>query len=143
MVDRCSNRLPLPWREGVGRRGRSGTDGGGTHPARQPPPSRGAGVHCATPPTDPVPCVPLALAAALAAMPVLALAVMAGSGWAAPVPALVAIVLTLAVALGVAILWTRDVGVLTEAVRGLAADAPAPRSARPALAVLEELDRGG
>jgi two-component system phosphate regulon sensor histidine kinase PhoR len=83
----------------------------------------------------------LALAAALAAMPVLALAVMAGAGWAALIPALVAIMLTLLVALAVASLWMHDIGVLTEAVRGLASDVPAPAAGRPALALLEEPTR--
>ncbi len=80
----------------------------------------------------------LALTAALAAMPVLALAVMAAAGWAAPIPALVAIMLTLLVALGVALLWMHDIGVLTEAVRGLASDVHVSPSDRPALALLEE-----
>lgn len=83
----------------------------------------------------------VALAVALAAMPVLALAVMAGVGWAAPVPALIAILLTLLVAFGVASLWMHDVGVLTEVVRSLASDVPAPPPGHPALALLEEPTR--
>jgi two-component system phosphate regulon sensor histidine kinase PhoR len=83
----------------------------------------------------------LALAAALAAMPVLALAVMAGAGWAAAGPAFVAIGLTLLVALAVAVLWMHDVGVLTEAVRSLASDVPLAARGRPTLALLEEPTR--
>lgn len=83
----------------------------------------------------------VALAVALAAMPVLALAVMAGVGWAAPIPALIAILLTLLVAFGVASLWMHDVGVLTEVVRSLASDVPVPPPGHPALALLEEPTR--
>jgi len=67
---------------------------------------------------------------------------MLGAGWAAPLPAFVAIVLTLIAALIVALLWTRDLDLVTDAVRRVAAEATGAASyARPALASLGELRR--
>jgi two-component system phosphate regulon sensor histidine kinase PhoR len=84
----------------------------------------------------------LALAFGLAAVPVLALAAMLGVGWAAPLPAFIAIVLTVIAALIVALLWTRDLDRVTDAVRRVAAeDSGAVSYARPALASLGELRR--
>ncbi|MGA3398037.1 MAG: ATP-binding protein [Acetobacteraceae bacterium] len=84
----------------------------------------------------------LALAFGLAAMPVMALAVMLGAGWAAPFPAFIAIVLTLIAALIVAALWTRDLDRVTDAVRRVAAEGSGSASyARPALASLGQLAR--
>jgi two-component system phosphate regulon sensor histidine kinase PhoR len=84
----------------------------------------------------------LALAFGLAAVPVAALAVMLGAGQAASLPAFAAIVLTLIAALVVAMIWTRDLDAVTDAVRRVAADgAGAASYARPALASLDELRR--
>jgi two-component system, OmpR family, phosphate regulon sensor histidine kinase PhoR len=84
----------------------------------------------------------LALAFGLAAVPVVALAVMLGAGWAAAMPAFVSIILTLLAALIVALLWTRDLDMVTDAVRRVAAEGGAAASyARPALASLGELAR--
>ena len=84
----------------------------------------------------------LALAFGLAAVPVMALAVMLGVGWAAPFPGFMAIVLTLIAALVVAMLWTRDLDLVTNAVRRVAAEGTGAASyARPALASLGELAR--
>ncbi len=84
----------------------------------------------------------LGLAFGLAAVPVMALAVMLGAGWAAPVPAFVSIVLTLIAALVVAWLWTRDLDTVTDVVRRVAAEGSGGASyARPALASLGELAR--
>ncbi|HEY3845697.1 MAG TPA: ATP-binding protein [Acetobacteraceae bacterium] len=84
----------------------------------------------------------LGLAFGLAAVPVMALAVMLGAGWATPLPAFVAIVLTVGAALLVALLWTRDLDAVTDVVRRVAAEGSgAASSARPALASLSELSR--
>src|SRR5580692_1558424 len=84
----------------------------------------------------------LALAFGLAAVPVMALAVMLGAGRAAPLPAFVAIILTLLAALVVALLWTRDLDAVTDAVRRVAAEGTGAASyARPALASLGDLHR--
>ncbi len=84
----------------------------------------------------------LALAFGLAAVPVMALAIMLGAGWAAAFPAFVAIVLTLLAALVVAMLWTHDLDVVTDAVRRVAAEGTGAASyARPALGSLSELAR--
>jgi two-component system phosphate regulon sensor histidine kinase PhoR len=84
----------------------------------------------------------LALAFGLAAVPVMALAVMWGVGWAAPLPAFVAIILTLTAALAVALLWTHDLDRVTDVVRRVAADSSGAASyARPAPASLGELRR--
>jgi two-component system phosphate regulon sensor histidine kinase PhoR len=84
----------------------------------------------------------LALAFGLAAVPVMALAIMLGAGWAAAFPAFVAIVLTLIAALVVAMLWTHDLDVVTDAVRRVAAEGTGAASyARPALGSLGELAR--
>jgi two-component system phosphate regulon sensor histidine kinase PhoR len=72
----------------------------------------------------------------------MALAVMLGAGWATPLPAFVAIVLTVGAALVVALLWTRDLDAVTDVVRRVAAEGGgAASSARPALASLSELSR--
>jgi two-component system, OmpR family, phosphate regulon sensor histidine kinase PhoR len=84
----------------------------------------------------------LGLAFGLAAVPVMALAVMLGAGWATPLPAFVAIILTLGAALTVALLWTRDLDAVTDVVRRVAAEGGGAASyARPALASLSELSR--
>ncbi|HWE78168.1 MAG TPA: histidine kinase dimerization/phospho-acceptor domain-containing protein, partial [Pseudolabrys sp.] len=84
----------------------------------------------------------LGLAFGLAAVPFMALAVMLGAGWATPLPAFVAIVLTVGAALVVALLWTRDLDAVTDVVRRVAAEGGgAASSARPALASLSELSR--
>jgi two-component system phosphate regulon sensor histidine kinase PhoR len=84
----------------------------------------------------------LALAFGLAAVPVSALAVMLGAGWAAPVPASVAIVLTLVTAVVVALIWTHDLDTLTDAVRRVAVEGSGAASyARPALTSLGQLSR--
>jgi two-component system phosphate regulon sensor histidine kinase PhoR len=84
----------------------------------------------------------LALAFGLAAVPVSALAVMLGAGWAAPVPASVAIVLTLVTAVVVALIWTHDLDAVTDAVRRVAAEGSGAASyARPALTSLGQLSR--
>jgi two-component system phosphate regulon sensor histidine kinase PhoR len=84
----------------------------------------------------------VALAFGLAAVPVMALAIMLGAGWATPLPAFAAIVLTLAAALVVALLWTRDLDAVTDAVRRAAADGTGAASyARPSLGSLGQLAR--
>jgi two-component system phosphate regulon sensor histidine kinase PhoR len=84
----------------------------------------------------------LALAFGLAAVPVMALALMLGAGWATPLPATIAILLTLGMAVVVALVWTRDLDAVSDAVRRVAAEgAGAASAARPALTSLAELAR--
>jgi len=84
----------------------------------------------------------LALAFGLAAVPVMALAAMLGAGWAAPLPAFTAIVLTVVAALVVAVLWTRDLDRVTDALRRVAVEGVGAGSyARPALPSLGQLRR--
>ena len=84
----------------------------------------------------------LALAFGLAAVPVMALAIMLGAGSAAPLPAFVAILLTVLAALVVAVIWTRDLDAVTDVVRRAAAEGTGAAShARPALGSLGELRR--
>lgn len=66
----------------------------------------------------------LATLVSMAAVPVSALAIMAMAGWAAPLPALLAIVVTLVAALGLTLTLRRDADVLSEALRGVGADQP-------------------
>jgi two-component system, OmpR family, phosphate regulon sensor histidine kinase PhoR len=84
----------------------------------------------------------LALAFGLAAVPVSVLAVMLGAGWAAPLPAIIGVFLTVGAAVVVALLWTHDLDALTDVVRRVAAEGTGAASyARPALASFAELRR--
>src|SRR5271167_3930326 len=76
---------------------------------------------------------------AIAGAPVLALLVLAATGSAAPLGAAIAIGLTLLVAVALALLWTRDLDVLSETVRRLDEDQPIAET--PALPGLERVGR--
>ena len=76
---------------------------------------------------------------AIAGVPVLALVVLAVIGAATPIGAAVAIGVILLVATGLALLWGRDLAVLSETVRRLGDDQPA--SETPALPGFERLGR--
>jgi two-component system phosphate regulon sensor histidine kinase PhoR len=83
----------------------------------------------------------LALAAALAVVPLLALAIMAGAQWAAPVPAGIAGLATLTAALAIALTWVRTVDRLIEAMRRIAPDSTSAAAARASVPALGELAR--
>jgi two-component system phosphate regulon sensor histidine kinase PhoR len=76
---------------------------------------------------------------AIAGAPVLALLVLALTGGATPLGAAIAIGLTLLVAIVLALLWTRDLEVLSETVRRLDEDQPIAET--PALPGLERVGR--
>jgi two-component system phosphate regulon sensor histidine kinase PhoR len=76
---------------------------------------------------------------AIAGVPVLALIVMAATGAAAPLGAAIAVGLTLLAAGVLALLWTRDLDVLSETVRRLGDDQPSTET--PALPGLERVGR--
>lgn len=79
---------------------------------------------------------------AIAGVPVVALAGLAAFGFAQPGAVLVAIALTLLAALIVALIWARDLDVLSETVRLVGSDdAAAPPGGRPVLASMERLER--
>jgi two-component system phosphate regulon sensor histidine kinase PhoR len=77
----------------------------------------------------------------IAAAPVIALAVMAGAGLADPGAAFGGIVVVLLVALGLALLWARDLELLAETVRAATAEPPATARQQPALPAIEGLIR--
>src|SRR5271154_4205761 len=66
---------------------------------------------------------------AIAGAPVLALLVLAATGGATPIGATAAIGLTLLVAVALALLWARDLDVLSETVRRLGEDQPISETA--------------
>ena len=76
---------------------------------------------------------------AISGVPVLALVVLAAIGAATPIGAAIAIGLILLVATGLALLWARDLAVLSETVRRLGEDQPATET--PALPGFERLGR--
>jgi two-component system phosphate regulon sensor histidine kinase PhoR len=76
---------------------------------------------------------------AIAGVPVLALLALAATGSATPLGAAIAIGLTLLVASALALLWTRDLEVLSETVRRLDEDQPIAET--PALPGLERVGR--
>jgi two-component system phosphate regulon sensor histidine kinase PhoR len=76
---------------------------------------------------------------AIAGAPVLALLVLAATGGATPLGATAAIGLTLLVAVALALLWARDLDVLSETVRRLGEDQPI--SETPALPGVERVGR--
>ena len=80
----------------------------------------------------------------LAGVPVLALAILAGFGWATPGPALIAMALTGLASFCIALLWSRDLDLLLEAVRRAIAQEVPPRASpiamvSPVLAPMERL----
>ncbi|HUN39262.1 MAG TPA: hypothetical protein VMU81_03125 [Acetobacteraceae bacterium] len=83
----------------------------------------------------------LAHAFGLAAAPVGALLVMVLAHWAAPLPALAAMAVTVAVALAISLVWTHRLDVVTDAVRRVAAEGGGESSARPTLSSLGQLAR--
>ncbi|HUB46787.1 MAG TPA: ATP-binding protein [Acetobacteraceae bacterium] len=83
----------------------------------------------------------LAHAFGLAVAPIGALLVMVLAHWAAPLPALAAMAVTLAVALAISFVWTHRLDVVTDAVRRVAAEGGGESSARPALSSLGQLAR--
>jgi two-component system, OmpR family, phosphate regulon sensor histidine kinase PhoR len=83
----------------------------------------------------------LAHAFGLAVAPISALLVMVLAHWAAPLPALAAMAVTLAVALAISFVWTHRLDVVTDAVRRVAAEGGGESSARPALSSLGQLAR--
>src|ERR1035437_3019537 len=79
---------------------------------------------------------------AIGGMPVVALAGLPAFGFAQPGAVLVAIALTLLAALIVALIWARDLHVLSETVRLVGSDdAAAPPGGRPVQASMERLER--
>src|SRR5271165_687719 len=81
----------------------------------------------------------LLTALALAGVPVVALLVLAATGSATPLGVAVAIGLTLLASVALALLWTRDLAVLSETVRRLDEDQPIAET--PALPGLERVGR--
>jgi two-component system phosphate regulon sensor histidine kinase PhoR len=77
----------------------------------------------------------------IAAAPVIVLLVMALSGLANPGAAVGGMIVVLLVALGVALLWARDMAVLAETVRGAAAEPPVPSADQPVLTGIEPIMR--
>ena len=81
----------------------------------------------------------------IAAAPVIVLAVLAGSGLANTGAAIGGIGVVLLVALGIAVLWARDIEVLAETARGAAADPPVPPTDQPVLPgvarIVREIER--
>ena len=69
----------------------------------------------------------LAAGAAVAGVPVAALVLLAAVGWAPVGPALLAVGATLLAALVLALRWSRDVDLLADSVRRIAADEPVSR----------------
>jgi two-component system phosphate regulon sensor histidine kinase PhoR len=84
----------------------------------------------------------LGAVAAIAAVPVAALLLLASAGWAAVGPALLASAAILLAGIVLALLWSRDVDVLTETLRQVGQDELATRSARrPVLPGMQRLTR--
>ncbi len=80
--------------------------------------------------------------AVLAGVPVLALAVLAATGAAATGPALLAMAVTGLAAVCIALLWSRDLEVLSDTLRqAITEDLPAPAPACPVLPPMERLMR--
>jgi two-component system, OmpR family, phosphate regulon sensor histidine kinase PhoR len=81
----------------------------------------------------------------IAAAPVIVLVVMAGSGLADAGAAVGGIAVVLVVAVGLALLWSRDIAVLAESVRAASADPPVPpaeQPVQPAIArVMRDIER--
>jgi two-component system phosphate regulon sensor histidine kinase PhoR len=69
----------------------------------------------------------------IAAAPAAVLAVMAGSGLADPAAAVAGIAVVVIAALGIALLWARDVAVLAESMRGAGAEPPLPNPDQPVM----------
>jgi two-component system, OmpR family, phosphate regulon sensor histidine kinase PhoR len=78
---------------------------------------------------------------ALAGMPVLALLLLAATGEAKLVPALLAIALTVLAAVCLALIWARDLELLLETVRHAVAAEPAPPTGTPVLPPMDRLMR--
>jgi two-component system, OmpR family, phosphate regulon sensor histidine kinase PhoR len=78
------------------------------------------------------------IASTLGGAPILALIGMASAGWAAFWPAMAAILVTLAGAAVFAVMWLRDLDVLTDRVRQVASDEPSGGGLDGAQAVLME-----
>ncbi|HTW71790.1 MAG TPA: ATP-binding protein [Acetobacteraceae bacterium] len=83
----------------------------------------------------------LAHACGLAVAPIGALLVMLLAHWAAPRPALGAMIVIFAVALAISFVWTHRLDAVTDAVRRVAAEGGGESSARPALSSLGQLAR--
>lgn len=85
------------------------------------------------------------IAAFLAGGPTLVLAFLAAMGWASPWPAIAGIIVCIAIAGAFALVWERDVALLTNALRAIAADDhhAANRSEDPVLieSLGQEIDR--
>ena len=84
----------------------------------------------------------LAMMAAIAAIPVAALVLLIAGDWAEAGPAVLAIVATLAFALGLALLWKRDFEALSDAMRRLETDEVAPHAPTTSLLLMAKLGRG-
>ena len=69
---------------------------------------------------------PLAIALWLGGAPAIAFAVLAIAGWSYVLPALVGIAVSIAAAAAFALVWARDLDLLTNSVRRVAADEPGP-----------------
>ena len=80
----------------------------------------------------------LGAAAAVAGVPVLALIALTALGWAPIGPVLLGVGATLLAALLLALRWSRDLDLLADSVRRIAADEPASRSA-PVLPGMQRL----
>jgi two-component system phosphate regulon sensor histidine kinase PhoR len=83
----------------------------------------------------------LGIAASLAGAPVLVLALLAVTGWAATWPAIGGIVICLMVAGAFALVWVRDLNLLTEAVRRVALDDPRPATDVENAVLMDRLGR--
>jgi two-component system phosphate regulon sensor histidine kinase PhoR len=91
------------------------------------------------------PGVVLTILLLVAAAPVVVLLAMAGAGFADPAAAACGIGVVVMTALGIALLWARDIAVLDETVRGAAAEPPVSSAEQPVLpgiaTVMREVDK--
>jgi two-component system phosphate regulon sensor histidine kinase PhoR len=79
---------------------------------------------------------------AIAGVPAVGLALLALSGWASAGPALLVLLVTLVVALALALAWSRDIDLLEETLRQVSDDVPASRPPEaPVLLVVQQLGR--
>jgi two-component system phosphate regulon sensor histidine kinase PhoR len=83
----------------------------------------------------------IAIIGCLAGAPSATLAILAAAGWADPWPAVLGILVSVAAAVAFAMVWTRDLDLLTDAVRQVASDTAATGTEASGVALMEPLGR--